>query len=155
MHKKIVKSKLQHLFSSPEQRFKSHSDHRMYMRSKNMNLAILLICWIYLTFMMDPLHISKTSVEMVYSITSESQGRRVSLLYMEDDRKAWQNNHSVCGEFSVTSLDNEEYMINEYADDQDQCMRQPEIRCRHFEQVNMSGFNKNSILRCITLPHTW
>lgn len=38
---------------------------------------------------------------------------------MEDDHKAQQNNHSVLGDFSATSLYNEGYMSNEYADDQD------------------------------------
>lgn len=74
----------------------------------------------------------------------DSRGRRVSFS-MEDDRKGRLNNHSERGEFSATSLDDEEYMSDEYADDQDSGRREPEIKCRHLDHVNMSGLNKTTL----------
>ncbi|KAM7506964.1 hypothetical protein LguiA_017417 [Lonicera macranthoides] len=56
------------------------------------------------------------------------------------------------GELSPTSVDGEEYESDEeYGDEQDSGRREPEIKCRHLDHVNMSGLNKTTLrLRYLT-----
>ncbi|KAG6666367.1 hypothetical protein CIPAW_01G026900 [Carya illinoinensis] len=74
-----------------------------------------------------------------------SRERRVSFS-MEDNRKEHLSHTLETGEISVTSLDDEEQSSNgEYADGQDWDRREPEIICRHLDQVNMLGLNKTTL----------
>lgn len=75
-----------------------------------------------------------------------SRGRRVSFS-MEDNRsRARLSQAHEPGEFSATSLDDDEYISDgEYGDGQDSDRREPEILCRHLDHINMLGLNKTTI----------
>lgn len=75
-----------------------------------------------------------------------SRGRRVSFS-MEDNRSRARLSHAhEPGEFSATSLDDDEYISDgEYGDGQDSDRREPEILCRHLDHINMLGLNKTTI----------
>ncbi|KAG7993797.1 hypothetical protein I3843_01G023900 [Carya illinoinensis] len=74
-----------------------------------------------------------------------SRERRVSFS-MEDNRKEHLSHTLETGEIFVTSLDDEEQSSDgEYADGQDWDRREPEIICRHLDQVNMLGLNKTTL----------
>ncbi|KAG6729396.1 hypothetical protein I3842_01G027300 [Carya illinoinensis] len=74
-----------------------------------------------------------------------SRERRVSFS-MEDNRKEHLSHTLETGEISVTSLDDEEQSSDgEYADGQDWDRREPEIICRHLDQVNRLGLNKTTL----------
>lgn len=74
-----------------------------------------------------------------------SRGRRVSFS-MEDNRKGRLSHAVEPGEFSATSLDDEEYLSDgDYADGQESDRREPEIICRHLDHINMLGLNKTTL----------
>nr|GMC57073.1 molybdenum cofactor sulfurase [Ipomoea batatas] len=72
-----------------------------------------------------------------------SRGRRVSFS-MEDNHKVRLGHMVEPGEFSATSLDDDEYISDGEYDGQESDRREPEIICKHLDHINMLGLNKTT-----------
>ncbi|MFS7974057.1 putative molybdenum cofactor sulfurtransferase [Helianthus anomalus] len=68
---------------------------------------------------------------------SGSKGRRVSFTLQEQSKS---------GEFSAANVEDDDYISDgDYGEGQESSRREPEIKCKHLDHVNMLGLNKTTL----------